>query len=44
MSEAGFSPWCFIGEIFVKATGQPKLGGTTDAEAFVPDGMSAFLF
>jgi len=36
MSEAGFSPWCFIREFFIKATGQPKLGGTTDAEAFVP--------
>jgi len=33
-------------EIFVKATGQPKLGGTTDAKAFVPNlmfGMSAFF-
>ncbi len=72
MSEAGFSPWCFItvrvprvdgaraastalrcetaGKFLLKiattlvvaaklgnfALRQPKLGGTTDAEAFVP--------
>jgi hypothetical protein len=30
---------------FVKSMGQPKLGGTTDARAFVPVGMNAlFLF
>ena len=41
MSEAGFSPGCFIGEILFKKANQPNLGGTTDATAFVPIGTDA---
>jgi len=44
VSEAGFFPDASSGIFFILATGQPKLGGTTDAQAFVPEWDGRFFF